>query len=106
MKKLVENIIALRKNRGFKQSVIANAIGKDNSNWAKVEQGRQAVQVDDLENIANCLGVRVIDLFTYPDIYVRETPKRNERCSVTFEVSPEKRDHLLSLVMNDSELKS
>lgn len=98
MEKIVENIKAIRKELGYNQEIIANAIGCDVSNWSKVEQGRQSVQISDLEKIANCLGVRVIDLFTYPDKYVKENSSSGERISVTFEVSPDKRDILLNLV--------
>lgn len=98
MIQVVENIIALRKKRGFKQAIIANAIGCDTSNWSKVETGAQSLQIEDLEKIAHCLGVRVIDLFTYPDVYVKESENTEERVSVTFEVSPNKRDLLLSLI--------
>lgn len=98
MIQVVQNIIALRKKMGFKQAIIANAIGCDVSNWSKVETGAQSLQIEDLEKIANCLHVRVIDLFTYPDRYVRESQSTDKRVSVTFEVSPEERDYLLSLV--------
>lgn len=98
MIQVVQNIIALRKKMGFKQAIIANAIGCDVSNWSKVETGAQALQIEDLEKIANCLHVRVIDLFTYPDRYVRESKSTDKKVSVTFEVSPEERDYLLSLV--------
>lgn len=98
MIQVVQNIIALRKKMGFKQAIIANAIGCDVSNWSKVETGAQSLQIEDLEKIANCLHVRVIDLFTYPDRYVRESQSTDKKVSVTFEVSPEERDYLLSLV--------
>lgn len=98
MIQVVQNIIALRKKMGFKQAIIANAIGCDVSNWSKVETGAQALQIEDLEKIANCFHVRIIDLFTYPDRYVKESESSDRRCSVTFEVSPEERDYLLSLV--------
>ena len=98
MIKVVQNIIALRKKMGFKQAIIANAIGCDVSNWSKVETGVQSLQIEDLEKIANCLHVRVIDLFTYPDRYVRESQSTDKKVSVTFEVSPEERDYLISLV--------
>ena len=105
MEKIVENIREIRKSKGYSQSVIANAIGCDVSNWSKVEQGLQNVQIGDLEKIANCLGLRVIDLFTYPDVYVKKG-EESERISVTFEVSPDKRDILLNLVTKqDNQLK-
>lgn len=97
MEKVVENIKEIRKKSGLTQEVIANAIGCDVSNWSKVEQGKQGVQIEDLEKIAQCLKVRVIDLFTYPEVYVRKD-ETQERISVTFEVSPDKRDILLNLV--------
>lgn len=105
MKKLVENIIALRKKYGYNQSVIAEAIGCDTSNWSKVEQGRQSVQIDDLEKIANCFNLRVIDLFTFPDKYVLEPDNVQEKVTVTFEISPEKHEQLMSLVIADRKLK-
>ena len=98
MIQVVQNIIALRKKMGFKQAIIANAIGCDVSNWSKVETGAQSLQIEDLEKIANCLHVRVIDLFTYPDRYVIESKSTDKRVSVTFEVSQEERDYLISLV--------
>ena len=98
MIQIVQNIIDLRKKLGYKQAVIANAIGCDVSNWSKVETGAQSLQIEDLEKIANCLHVRIIDLFTYPDKYVRESNTSDRRVSVTFEVSPEERDYLLSIV--------
>lgn len=102
MIQVVQNIIALRKKMGFKQAIIANAIGCDVSNWSKVETGAQSLQIEDLEKIANCFHVRVIDLFTYPDRYVRESKSTDKKVSVTFEVSPEERDYLLSLVTKQS----
>ena len=98
MKDLVKNIRTMREKMGYNQSVIADAIGCDVSNWSKVEQGKQSVQIEDLEKIPNCLGVRIIDLFTYPKRYVDEEEVKSERISVTFEVSPDKRDILLNLV--------
>lgn len=97
MEKIVENIREIRKSLGLNQEVIANAIGCDVSNWSKVEQGKQNIQIEDLEKIAHCLNVRVIDLFTYPDVYVKKG-EAQDRISVIFEVSPDKRDILLNLV--------
>ena len=102
MEKIVENIREIRKSKGFNQETIADAIGCDVSNWSKVEQGKQNVQIGDLEKIANCFGLRVIDLFTYPDVYVKKG-EETERISVTFEVSPDKRDLLLKLVTRPNE---
>lgn len=95
MSSLVENIKAMRLKQRFTQSYIAEAVGCDVSNWSKIEQGKQKVQVEDLEKIATCLGVRVIDLFTYPDIYVKKTDSNVEKVTISFEVTTEERDFIL-----------
>ena len=42
--------------------------------------------------------MRDIDIYTYPVVYTEENSIQTERISVTFEVSPDKRDMLLKLV--------
>ncbi|HOG36786.1 MAG TPA: helix-turn-helix transcriptional regulator [Paludibacteraceae bacterium] len=97
--KILENIKAIRLEKGINQETIADALNFDIANWSRIENGKQELRVNQLAKIANVLQVEVIDLFTYPKKYVdEETIKRAERISVTFEVSPDKRDILLNLV--------
>jgi len=97
--KVLENIIKIRNEKRLSQEVIGDALGFSASNWSKIENGKQELKVDHLEKIAHTLGVDVIYLFTYPDKYVNSSTIENyERISVTFEVSPDKRDILLNLV--------
>ena len=53
-----------------------------------------------LSKIANCLGVDILYLFTYPKVFVdkESLPPNNDKISVTFEISPDKREHLLKLI--------
>jgi len=96
---VIDNIIKIRKEKGISQEDIALAIHCDASNWNKIENGRQQLKVNLLAKIADVLKVDVIYLFTYPKTYVdASTFENNEKISVTFEVSPDKRDILLNLV--------
>lgn len=96
---IIENIKKIRQEKGLTQLDIAAALDFDQSNWNKIEKGVQQLKVNQLEKIANVLGVQVIDLFTYPKKYVDSSTIENyERISVTFEISPDKRDVLLKLV--------
>ena len=96
---VVQNIKEIRLQKGINQDLIADALNFDIANWSRIENGKQELKVDHLEKIANVLNVSVIDLFTYPEVYVnRKSIEEAERISVTFEVSPDKRDILLSLV--------
>lgn len=100
MEKVVENIKKIRLDYGIKQSVIAKAVEIDVSSWSKIERGQQRLTVDMLEKISNCLNMRVIDLFTYPEKYVKQNKECNEKVSVTFEVPVECRDLLFQIVKN------
>ena len=96
---VIDNIIKIRKEKGISQEYIAFAINCDASNWNKIENGKQQLKVNHLAKIAEVLEVDVIYLFTYPKIYVdSSTIENSEKISVTFEVSPDKRDILLNLV--------
>lgn len=108
MASVIENIKTIRLKKGINQDVIAEALNFETANWSRIENGKQELRVSQLEKIANCLQVSVIDLFTYPEVYVkREEASSYERISVTFEVSPDKRDILLNLVTKtDSKLNN
>jgi len=96
---VIDNIVKIRKEKGISQENIASAIDCDASNWNKIEKGKQQLKVNHLEKIAEVLKVDLLYLFTYPKIYVDSSSIENyEKISVTFEVSPEKRDILLNLI--------
>lgn len=102
--KVVENIKSIRLDKGIIQEVLADALDFDVANYSRIENGKQELRVSQLEIIAKTLRVEVIDLFTYPKIYVdKESIANADRISVTFEVSPDKRDILLNLVTKKQE---
>lgn len=99
---VVKNIIEIRKLKGVNQEIIADVLNVDISTISKIENGSRKLKVDELSKIAECLRVRVIDLFTYPKVYVdKDSIENSERISVTFEVSPDKRDYLLKMVTGE-----
>lgn len=103
---IIRNIKNIRLEKGVNQEVIANELGFDIANWSRIENGKQELKVGQLEKIAKVLQVEVIDLFTYPKKYVdKDEVGSAERISITFEVSPDKRDILLNLVTKESSKK-
>jgi len=100
---VIDNIIKIRKEKGISQEYMAFAINCDASNWNKIENGKQQLKVSHLAKIAEILKVDITYLFTYPKTYVdASTIANSEKISVTFEVSPDKRDILLNLVTKSS----
>lgn len=68
--KVIENIKTIRLEKGIPQKAIADSLSVDDSVVSNIENGKRELKVSELEIIANCLGVDVIDLFTYPEKYV------------------------------------
>lgn len=66
---IVKNIIEIRKKKGIKQELIADALNVDVSAISNIEKGKRELKVSELEKIAITLNVDVLYLFTYPNIY-------------------------------------
>ncbi|WP_417359561.1 helix-turn-helix domain-containing protein [Galbibacter sp.] len=64
-KKVGENIIELRKKKGWSQSDLARACGKDRQAIEKIENGKVNSTVYTLLEIANSLEVDLYQLFKF-----------------------------------------
>lgn len=94
-----ENIKKIRLAKGMTQEQFAEVLHLDPSVISKMESGERKVYADDLIKFAELIGEDVTYFYTYPKKYVdAELVNAPERISVTFEVSPDKRDILLKLV--------
>ena len=96
---ITDKIRKIRLEKSITQKDIANAIGFDVANYNRIEKGAQNLTVNQLAIIASLFKMSIIDIIAYPKKYVdSELITQPERISVTFEVSPDKRDFLLNLV--------
>ena len=97
--KIHENFKKIRQEKGFTQEQFADALGVDGAAISKIESGTRKIAADELIALAPLIKEDVTYFFTYPKRYVDEDLlNAPERISVTFEVSPDKRDILLKLV--------
>jgi len=80
MVNLTENINALIKAKGETQDFIASRLGiKQGTLSQKIGQNNK-IKYQTLSDISDILGIRVIDIITYPDVY--EPVKQScESCS-------------------------
>lgn len=99
---VVQNLLKIQKDRKLTKVAFAEVLGIQESKWNKISNGNQDVSLSELSDFARVLGMREIDLYTYPQIFEDKMEVQPERISVTFEVSPDKRDILLSLVTKNN----
>ena len=104
--KIIQNIREIRINKGIPQKILADALSVDIAVISNIENGKRELKVAELENIANCLGVEVIDLFTYPDKYV-PSDKEHEDIEAILQIrlKDEKKIEILRSVFGDSNVE-
>ncbi|GHT35480.1 hypothetical protein FACS189434_13350 [Bacteroidia bacterium] len=96
---ILANITYFRKEKGFSQEYFAEKLGLKQSGYGMIETGERGLSYELLSQIAVELEMDVVDIITHPKKYVDgDLITQPERISVTFEISPDKRDVLLSLV--------
>jgi transcriptional regulator with XRE-family HTH domain len=109
MEKIIQNIEAIRKEKGLKQQVIAEKLGVSQSAYSNYINRNVDMPYSRLTQIANVLGVSVIDIITYPKRYIDADSLMLEnntgKVAVLFEVPPENREMLINLVMKENRNK-
>ncbi|MDR2004363.1 MAG: helix-turn-helix transcriptional regulator [Prevotella sp.] len=69
MSNILQNIEAIRKKKGIKQAVIAEALGVKQPAYSNYITRNDDIYFNRLSQISNVLNVSVIDIIIYPDIY-------------------------------------
>jgi transcriptional regulator with XRE-family HTH domain len=76
MNNIASNIEAVRKKVGIKQEVLAERLGVTQGTYSGYLTQNQDIKYGLILEIANKLGIPVIDIITWPDKYVPE----NDSC--------------------------
>jgi len=102
MSNILENIRKIREKKHLSQENVADDLGMTQASYGLIENGKRKLSYEKLQQIAIVFNCNVIDIITYPKEYVDKElfAGTAERISVTFEVSPDKKDILLNLVTN------
>jgi len=78
MNTIAENIEAIRKKVGVKQEVLAEKLGITQGTYSGYLTQNQDIKYGLILDIANKLGVPIVDIITYPDEYVLKTGQCQE----------------------------
>jgi transcriptional regulator with XRE-family HTH domain len=72
MKKILDNIKAIRAVKGYSQEYVANKLGCDYSTYGKIENGKSSLTVNRLFKLAEILEVEVQQLLSDRDAKPKE----------------------------------
>lgn len=102
--KIHESIREIRQKKSINQQEIAYALNVDVAVVSNIEKGKRDLRVRELEIISNVLGISVVDLFTYPEKYVKisQGEKEDVEAVLQIKLNKEKKDQVFKLVFGDN----
>ena len=103
---VTENIRKILNDRNLTQIAVAGYAGMSQAQFSKAMNGISNFTTWQLSKMANGLGMRLIDLFTYPEVY-QPANKNNEEmtASITIQLKDEKKEQALKLLFGDKNIK-
>lgn len=103
---IANNIRKILNDRNFTQKALADCAGMSDTQFSLAINGHRPFSLESLSNIAKSLDMRLIDIFTYPDVY-QAVDKENEEvtASITVQLKDEKKAQVLRLLFGDKNLK-
>ena len=104
---VVRNIREIRLQKSISQSAIADELGVDVAVISNIEKGKRELRVSELEKIAKVLRMSVIDILTYPKIFVESTSNTLEPVEAILQIrlQKDKKDQVLKLVFGENNLE-
>lgn len=110
MRNILENIKAMRDERGFTQEYMAVQLNVSQPAYLNWEKGKRELTYNILVSISHIFQCRVIDIITYPDKYSLvqyNTQQQDEPLEAILQIrlKKEKRNQVLSLVFGENNLE-
>lgn len=106
-KRIAENlrkIIALKK---LKQVTVGEYADISESQFSRVLNGQVQLSINQLANIASGLGMDVIDIIKFPEVYVPKDKSQEDESEVVlqFKLKKEKKNQVLKLVFGENNIE-
>lgn len=102
MNNILENIDAIRRNKGYSQEYIAAQIGMKQAGFSLIMSGERALKYNTLLQIANVMQVSVVDVITFPEKYV---PSKGSGMAteaiLQIKLDSDKKDQILDIVFGE-----
>ena len=100
----LRKIIALRK---LKQAKVGEYADISGSQFSRVMNGQVQLSLNQLANIASGLEMTVVDIITFPDVYVPKDKKEDDDTEVLlqFKLKKNKKDQVMKLVFGKNDIE-
>lgn len=104
---IVQNLRKIMTDKGLKQAAMADFAGITASQYSKVMSGSVQLSLQQLSNLATNLGMREIDIITYPERFVSDTAIQQEPLEAVLQIrlKKDKQDQVLRLVFGDNNVE-
>ena len=104
---VLEAIKIIRLQKSINQQVIADALNLDVAVVSNIENGKRDLTVKELKIISNVLGISSVDLFTYPDKYVKLSQKEEDQTEAILQIklTKEKKDQIMRMLFGHENIE-
>lgn len=102
-----EALREIRKKKAISQQVIADALNVDVAVVSNIEKGKRDLRVKELEIISNVLDVPIIDLFLYPQTYMKASYMEEDDVEAVLQIKLRKKqkDQIFKLVFGENNIE-
>ena len=105
---ILGNIRKIMNARNLKQATIAEYANTTPSQMSKILNGTVQLSLNQLANLATSLEMSIIDVISYPDVYVKAgaaDKKEPVEAILQIKLQSDKKDQVLKLVFGENNLE-
>jgi transcriptional regulator with XRE-family HTH domain len=103
----IQSLIKLMNDKGLSQARMAELAGTSPSQFSKMLKFQVKLSFDHISNLATNLQMSELDIFTYPDRYVKAGSSDQEPVEAILQIKlkKDKKDQVLRLVFGDNNIE-
>lgn len=102
--KTYEAIREIRLSKSINQQVIADLLDVDVAVISNIERGKRDLKISEIEKISNLFSMPLVDLITYPDVYVKKDSEKEEALEAILQIKlrKDKKEKVLRDILGDN----
>lgn len=104
---IIDNIRKIMNDKNLTQAAIGQYMDIEPPTMSKIFKKSQPLTLDKISKLATSLSIKVIDIITYPDVYVLKDEKNTEPVEAILQIklTKEKKEQVLKLVFGENNIE-